>query len=106
MARIDQIEELLNADPNDSFLLFALAKEYEKLSKLEMALSIYQKLYNIDPKYIGLFYHLGKLYETLNQKEKAIETYDLGIKVGLEIKDLHSLSELKSAKMNCEMELE
>jgi len=104
MARIDQIEKLLKEDPSDSFLLFALAKEYEKLENLDHALNTYQKLLDVDHKYVGLYYHLGKLYEILDKKENALSTYDQGIKIAQEAKDLHSLSELQSAKMNCEID--
>jgi len=105
MARIDQIVEMLKTDPEDSFLLFALAKEYEKSGQEKMALTTYNKLLKTDPDYLGLYYHLGKLYESLDQKEDALSTYDLGIALGTKLKDLHALSELKSAKMNCEMDL-
>jgi len=104
MARKEQLEVMLKSDPEDAFLLFAYAKEFEKLNDTSKALEIYQKLLGLDPKYVGTYYHLGKLYEDMDDKEKAIQIYEQGINVTKEAKDLHALSELQSAKMNCEID--
>lgn len=104
MARKEQLEEMLKSDPEDAFLLFAYAKEFEKINNKPQALEIYLKLLQIDPKYVGTYYHLGKLYEDMEDKEKAIQIYDQGILLTKEVKDLHALSELQSAKMNCEID--
>lgn len=104
-ARIDQIKSFLMDKPNDSFLLFALAKEYEGLKNEELALATYLKLKEVDINYVGLYYHLGKLYEELEQSEKAISTYSEGIEIAKAKNDWHSLAELNNARTNAEMEL-
>ena len=61
--RLQILQEMLAKSPNDSFTLFAIAKEYEGLGKADQALDFYLTLREKDPDYVGLYYHLGKLYE-------------------------------------------
>ncbi|MEI6410237.1 MAG: tetratricopeptide repeat protein [Bacteroidota bacterium] len=94
--------QLLNSAPNDTFVLFALAKEFEKSGELQDALDYYLKLQATDPAYVGLYYHLGKLYEQLGNGEQALETYRNGIEVARNQGDMHAMSELNGAKLNLE----
>lgn len=102
--RIDTLLAFLKDDPEDSFVRFALAKEYEKMGTLKKALDTYINLKELEPDYVGLYYHLGGLYELLNEKKQALQTYEDGIVVAKKIADFHSLSELHNAKMNLEVD--
>ena len=73
-SRLNQLLEFQNNNPKDSFILFALAKEYEKLEERDEALAHYLKLVEMDVNYVGTYYHLGKLYEQLDQPETAFAT--------------------------------
>ena len=99
MDRLQQLLALHQASPNDSFLCFALAKEYEKKEDLSLALEFYIKLTQNDPNYIGTYYHLGKLYERLDQAQKAFQTYKTGMEIAKKIGDQHALGELAGAKL-------
>lgn len=102
--RIQQLETLLAEDENDSFIIFALAKEYEKLEELEKATEILESLHSKDPNYVGLYYHLGTLYHERSLTEKAIQICQEGIDICKSLGDLHALSELQNLKMNIEIE--
>jgi len=99
-ARLLQLENLLSESPEESFLLFAIAKEYESMDQPDEALSHYLRLISQDPDYVGAYYHLGKLYEELDQDSKALETYDTGIQKAETQGDQHSKRELAEAKLN------
>ena len=101
--RIDTLLQFLKEDPQDSFVRFALAKEYEKMGTLKSALDTYEELREMDPDYVGLYYHLGGLYIQLNEKEKALNTFETGITVAKKQADFHALSELHTAKTNLEI---
>ena len=103
--RIQRLKSLIVENPNDTFALFALAKEYEKIGEVENSIQLFEKLLVIDSKYIGAYYHLGKTYEQLDEVKKALNIYEAGILVAQELKDMHALSELKNAKMNLEIEM-
>jgi tetratricopeptide (TPR) repeat protein len=104
--RLNQLLALLEESPSDSFILFALAKEYEKLADLDQALAYYLKLLKEDAAYIGTYYHLGKLYEKLEAAEQALDIYEKGITLAKQIQDQHALSELMNVKLNLELELD
>ena len=98
--RLEQLLGYLEETPKDTFILYALSKEYEIQGDLEKALGKFKHLLEVDPDYVGAYYHLGKLYEKLEQPTKAFSTYKIGIEVAQRINDQHSLSELAGAKLN------
>jgi Tfp pilus assembly protein PilF len=104
MSRMDQLNALLLEDPKDCFILFAIAKEYEKNGEDEKAISQYLDVLKIDEDYIGVYYHLANLYVELSEVDKAMETYDNGIAKAKKQADFHAMSELLNAKKNVEME--
>lgn len=85
--------------PNDSFLLFALAKEYEKRGASDEALTYYALLRANDPQYIGLYYHLGKLLESRHNLTAALDVYVAGMQIARSIGDQHAFAELAEAKL-------
>lgn len=101
--RLTYLQSLLEEDPNDSFVKFAIAKEYEKMDDYDTAIETFEGLKNDDPSYVGLYYHLAHLYVEMDQLEDAIKTYDQGIKIAKDQDDLHALSELMNAKTNAEI---
>lgn len=94
--------QLLETAPADSFVLFAVAKEYENAADTAGALEYYQKLHAADPGYVGLYYHLGKLHEQMQNPDEAIATYKEGIETARRASDFHALSELQGALLNLE----
>jgi len=88
---------MLLEEPNDSFLLYALATEYLKLNDNQKALFYYLETVNSDEDYVGVYYHLAKLYEVLKESENALATYQKGMKIARKIGDNHAFSELQSA---------
>ncbi len=94
---------MLAESPDDPFLLFAIAKEYEAASNPEQALAHYTQVMEQDADYVGTYYHLAKLYEKIEQPEKALDTYATGMVVARRVGDHHALAELSAAKLNLEM---
>ena len=104
MSRLEKLQSFLKDQPNDPFLLFAIAKEYESHDDKQTALTHYLHLRATTPQYVGLYYHLGKLYEKLEQTAEAIDTYKTGMVVAKQEKDMHAYNELAGAKMNLSYE--
>lgn len=100
--RLQYLNQLLESSPNDSFVLFALAKEYESSGNNAQALSFYLRLKEADPVYVGLYYHLGKLYEQQEDFSNALLTYKQGIEISRQTGDRHAMSELQGALLNLE----
>lgn len=99
MDRLSQLEQLLAQSPADSFLLFAIAKEYEGRGHLAEALKYYETLVAADPAYVGVYYHLGKLQERLEQAAVAFASYTKGMEIARSISDQHAYNELAAARL-------
>ncbi|TXE15490.1 tetratricopeptide repeat protein [Psychroserpens burtonensis] len=96
-SRIEQLQEFLKEDSNDSFLTYALALEYVRVEKYDIARDCFLKLIKDDENYIGSYYQLGKLYESLNDLEKARGIYKKGIKIAQKSENKKTLLELQEA---------
>lgn len=95
--RLDKLLHFLEAEPNDTFILYALATEYNAINDTKNAFYYYLKLINEHPDYVGTYYHLGKLYQKEAQLEEAVAIYQKGMLVSKAKKDMHSFSELQGA---------
>lgn len=95
--RLSKLLQFLEAEPNDSFILYALATEYNAINDTKNAFHYYLKLVNEYPDYVGTYYHLGKLYEKENQKQEAISIYQKGMLMAKTKRDMHAFSELQGA---------
>ena len=104
-SRLTTLLSYLEASPDDSFLIFAVAKEYEGLEQYDKALQNYLKLKEKDPEYVGLYYHLATLYVNLQEEMLALTIFKEGIALAKEKADFHALSELNNAKTNLEITL-
>lgn len=102
---MESLMAMLEENPTDSFILYAVAKEHESLNNHENALAYFLQIKDQDPNYVGMYYHLGKLYEKLENSDLAISAYQEGIEIAKNLKDFHALSELNTAKLNLEMDL-
>ena len=103
--RLKQLQNLLESSPNDSFLLYAIAKEFENLERTEEALQGYKQLTELHPNYVGTYYHYAKLLEEEEEFTAALDVYQAGIAVARQEGDLHAVGELSNAKTNLELEL-
>ena len=97
-ARLEQLFDFLKNRPDDAFIIFAIAKEYEGIGDDKNAKSYYLKLQNNHSDYVATYYHLGKMYERMEDLDKALSTYEQGMKVAKAAGDRHSFGELQGAK--------
>lgn len=104
MSRFNQILEFLKTSPDDPFLNFALAKEYEKNENWEAALEQYNILLKKNPRYIGTYYHYGNLCRSMGNKRQALDIFSKGILIATDMRDYHALGELNQIKAATEDE--
>lgn len=97
MSRFETLKNFLKESPDDPFLHFALAKEYEKQGKIDDALNEYQYLVQNHSDYVGTYYHLGKLLETKQVWDRAQQIYQQGIDEAKKLRDNHAARELREA---------
>lgn len=97
-SRLQTLIEMSNENPHDSFITYAIAKEYESLQNLTLAEEHYRKILKSDPDYVGMYYHFGKLLWNLGRDAECIDILDKGISVADKTGDKHALGELKQLR--------
>lgn len=100
--RLEQLKKMLETEPHDSFLNYALALEYAGANDLHKAIELMEKLIARDKQYLGAYYQLGKYYELLKQPEKAIHAYKTGIEIADQQKNRKARVELNEALLQLE----
>jgi tetratricopeptide (TPR) repeat protein len=102
MPRLDQLLELLQADPTDTFLQYAVAMEHAKQGDHEQALAAFNDLLARDPKYVAAYFMAGRTCEQKEDPEAAKAFYRRGIDTANSIGDSHAAGEMSSALMMLE----
>jgi predicted Zn-dependent protease len=80
-SRIEVFEQMLASDPDNTVVMFGLAKEYEKLGRhadVIATLNDYLKRANDEGNAYGM---LARAYEKLGNRTAAKATYQRGIEV-------------------------
>ena len=98
--RLQQLLAFYEAEPNDAFIVYALATEY-RAQEPELAWEFYQKLLTEHPDYVGTYYHAGKLLEQFDKKDQAEKVYRTGLVVARRAGQQHAASELLQALNSC-----
>ena len=97
MEKIEKLKSFLVSSPDDSFLKHALALEYVKMGRDDLARALFEGILNRDPTYIGSYYHLGRLLERLGEKENAKSWLEKGLVASKLAGDQHAQRELQAA---------
>ncbi len=95
-SRLEQLKDFLKNDPNDPFILYAIATEYrnEQPSK---AREYYEALLKNHPDYLATYYHAALLFIEFNEPELAETTFKNGIALAQKQGNALSLRELQNA---------
>ncbi len=97
--RLFQILKMLETHPEDPFLHYASAIEYEKMEEFKEAKKILSHLISIHPEYLPSYYRLGQILEQLKETEEAIECYQRGLKLAKTNGDFKAAGEISEALM-------
>lgn len=96
-SRLEQLLEMLKAEPQDAFLRYAVALEYETAGNIAESISRIESLISDNPDYLGAYYKLGQLHEASGAKEKALDVYQRGAAVAKKQNNTKTLGEINTA---------
>jgi tetratricopeptide (TPR) repeat protein len=88
---------MLEKEPNDLFLNYALAVEFVGEKKFEQAEKQFLKTTKIDPEYLPCYYQLGQVAEKINREKEALEYYHKGVELAKKQNNNKALNELNEA---------
>lgn len=95
MPRIESIQKMLESEPQDVFLNFALAMEYLKADRKEDALAQFESVNRLDPDYVPAYLQRGQTLIALNRKDDGRSVLREGIDVAQRTGDKHAAQEMR-----------
>lgn len=97
LSRKEQILNMLEGEPNDVFLNYALAMEFVSAHELKEADEQLKKVLSIKTDYLPCFYQLGQLNEKLGNNDIALTYYKQGVDLAKSQNNNKALGELNEA---------
>ena len=79
VSRIEVFEKMLASDPENTSVLFGLAKEYEKAGHDEKLIEILNRYLQVSDDEGNAFGMLAAAYERTGQRDKARDAYERGV---------------------------
>jgi lipopolysaccharide biosynthesis regulator YciM len=96
--RIRQLLEFLEKEPDDTFLNYALALEYQKdAATIDRAQQLFEMIIRKDENYLAAYYQLGKLFEVKGEISAAISTLKAGHQKAIIQKNRKAAGEFEEA---------
>lgn len=74
---------MLESEPENTMVMFGLAKEYEKLGQFYEVIDVLEKYLSIADDEGNAYGTLATAYDKTGQREKAIETLNKGVEVSM-----------------------
>lgn len=83
--RIEVFRRMLESDPNNSMVMFGLAKEYEKIEQYDEVVKLLEDYLAQSDDEGNAYGMLAKAYENVGDKEKA----KIALEKGIEVSNAH-----------------
>lgn len=77
--RIEVFKQMLDAEPENTLVMFGLAKEYEKLGRNDEVIALLENYLSRADDEGNAYGMLAKAYEQTGKREKAKATYERGV---------------------------
>lgn len=94
MPRLEQILQLLQATPQDTFLRYALAMEYRSLGESRLAAEQFNQLLADQPPHVPSFFMYGQMLAEQGETEAARGVLRDGIEQARNQGDAHAAGEM------------
>ncbi len=94
MPSLDQLQRLLTADPNDPFVLYAMAQEHAKANNVALAVEFYDRCIAADGTYVYAYYHKAKALLGKDDRAGALSAAQAGLAKARAIAEAHAVGEL------------
>jgi len=94
MARKDKLLAMLESDPDDPFLNYALGQEFLSSGERADAITQFESVIERFPNYHAAHFQLGQVFAEDGETTKATEVVKAGIVAATEAGDQHAVSEM------------
>src|SRR5262249_58563779 len=93
--RIQQFQELIALEPNDTVLRFGLGELYIETENFAAAAEQFAEIVRLDPQYSAAYRYLGQAYTALERAQEAGEIFQRGIAIAEARGDLQTAKEMR-----------
>jgi tetratricopeptide (TPR) repeat protein len=95
--KLQQLFQMLEREPDDTFLLYGIGMEYKKLAAPKKAIEYFDRVIQNDSGYSYAYFQRGQVLEQIGETEKAKQAYRDGMAAANRVGDAHAQSELQAA---------
>jgi tetratricopeptide (TPR) repeat protein len=95
--RLEKLIQMLEREPNDTFLIYGLALEHKKLGDSARAIELLDRVIQLDPGYCYAYFQKGAVLESTGDNDAARSVYLAGIDAAKQKGDAHAQSEIEGA---------
>jgi tetratricopeptide (TPR) repeat protein len=95
--RLEKLMALLEREPGDSFLLYAIALEHKKARHHAEAIAWFNRVMEKDPAYAVAYHQAGLTHEDAGDLEAAKRAYRQGIAIAEKNGNAHAAEEMRAA---------
>ena len=95
--RLQKLAEMLEKQPHDTFLLYAMGMEYLGMSDVNVAEKYFKQVLEVDSNHIATHYQLGILFTQQNRENEAQLVLEKGFELARQKGDLKTQNEFRSA---------
>ena len=95
--RLRQLQQMLQRQPDDPFLLYGVAMEYKKAGESGRALEHFDEVLRRDPNYCYAYYQRAQVHESRGDLEAAKRSLRDGLDAADRSGDAHARSEIEAA---------
>lgn len=96
MPPLDRLERLLAAEPNDPFVLYAIAQEHARLGHWDRAVEFYDRCLAADPAYVYAYYHKARALDAGGNRSGAVAALRAGLDAAKRAGDAKAAGEIAS----------
>ena len=94
--RLNTLKTFLEESPNDPFIIYCIALEYEKNNDPKCEVTFHQLLTDY-PNYLATYYSFGKYLENKNRIDEAEDVFNKGLALAKELGETKTAGELQTA---------
>ncbi len=94
MPSLDQLKRLLEAEPDDTFLLYGLAQEYAKAGQTAEAIAAYDRVIALEPGHGYAYFHKARALEEAGREAEAAEILRAGLAAARAVGDEKAAGEI------------
>ncbi len=95
--RLQKLAEMLEKQPNDTFLLYAMGMEYLGMGDVNVAEKYFNQVLEVDTNHVASHYQLGILFTQQNRENEAQLILEKGFELAKQKSDLKTQNEFRSA---------